>query len=102
MEFFEKYAGVEGSDDDNSDAMSVADDNEVNLSDEEFIDDETNFEDQAPPDYCLTNFTCDLVDAMQEFGLIAPDLQNFVPNYIDEKKFEYNKFKDFEKRIIKF
>ena len=109
MEFIEKYARVAGSDDDNSDAMSAAGGDEVNLSDEKFVDDETNFEDQDPADYCFTNFTHDLADAMRqgwemakELGLTDPDPQNFVLNYIDEIEFEYDKFQDFEKRIIKF
>ena len=39
MEFIDKYARIDGSDDD--DAMSAGG-NEVNHSDVEFIDDETN------------------------------------------------------------
>ena len=87
--------------------MLAAGGDEVSLSDEKFIDDETNFEDQAPSDYALTNFTCDLTDAMRdgqemakELGLIDPDPQNFVSDSIDETEFEYDEFKDFEKRII--
>ena len=67
MEFIEKYARVEGSDEDDNDEMLVAGGDEVSLSDEVFIDDKTNFEDQAPQNYCLTNFTRDLQEAVQDY-----------------------------------
>ena len=108
MEFIEKYAGVEGSDDDDNDKMSVAGGDEINLSDEVFIDNETNFEKQAPSNYCLTNFTRDFQEAVQdysmaeEFGLMNPEPQNFVPDCINEVEFSFDEFDGFEKRIKKF
>ena len=43
MEFIEKYARVEGSDDEMEDDAGG---DEVNKFDSEFVDDETNFQDQ--------------------------------------------------------
>ena len=89
--------------------MLAAGSDEVNLFDEEFTDDKTNFEDQAPSDYRLKSFTRDLADARrddremaEELSLIDPDPQSFVPDCIDEIEFEYDEFRDFEKRISKF
>ena len=49
MEFIEKFARVEGSDDDDvNDAMSVAGGDVAACSDKEFIDDEANARDQEP------------------------------------------------------
>ena len=42
-----------------------ADGDEVNDSNMEFIDDETNVQDQGPLDYCLMNVTRGLQEAMQ-------------------------------------
>ena len=55
MEFIDKYAQIDGSGAD--DAMSAGGD-EANYSDVEFIDDETNVQDQGPSDYlCYQRLT---------------------------------------------
>ena len=91
MEFIEKYARVDGSDNDGADdAMSGAGGDQVTCSDEEFIDDETNVRDQAPSDYRVMNMKRDLQEAMQdrsmapELNLVSSDLEKFVSDYIDE------------------
>ena len=59
MEFIEKYARVEGSEDE----MEHDDDagrDKVNQLDLDFIDDEIDFQDQDPSDYHLMNVTRDL------------------------------------------
>ena len=75
------------------------------MSNEEFIDDETNFEDQMP--YHLTNFSCDLADAMQdgqemakELGLINTDPQYFVPNCIDEMSLSMMNLRTLRKDLL--
>ena len=109
MEFIEKYAKVDGSDnDDADDAMSGAGGDQVTWSDEEFIDDKTNVRDQAPSDYCVMNVTRDLQQAMQdrymaaELNLVSSDPEKFVSDYTDDIEYEYNEFSRFEKRILKF
>ena len=104
IEFFEKYAKVDESDD-NGD---IADDDEVRRqSDDDFIDDdETSFQDQNPFDYRLQNVTLDLQEAMQdksmwqEFECSHPE--NFVPGCFDGVEYEFDTFDGFEKRIKKF
>ena len=88
--------------------MSVAGGDEVNCSDEEFIDDKTNVRDQTPSDYRLINMMRDLQEAMQdcsmaeELNLVSSDPKNFVSNYVDETEYKYDEFSGFEKRIRKF
>ena len=104
MEFIEKYARV----DDTDDNGDIADDDEIRRqSDDDFIDDdETSFQDQNSSDYRLQNVTRDLQEAMQdksmwqEFGCSDPE--NFVPGCFDDVEYEFDTFDDFEKRIEKF
>lgn len=49
--------------------MSLASGDEVNVSDEEFIDDETNLEYQAASNYCLTIFTRDWLEPVQDYSM---------------------------------
>ena len=109
MEFIEKFARVEGSDDDDvNDAMSVAGGDVVTCSDKEFIDGEANAGDQEPSDYRLMNVTRDLHKAMQdrsmaeELDLVSSNPEHFVSNYVDEIEYQYDNFSGFEKRIRKF
>ena len=67
MEFIEKYARVEGSDDEMEDD---ADGDEVNEFDLEFIDDETNFQDQEPTNYRLMNAARDLREAATDQSMV--------------------------------
>ena len=67
MEFIEKYTRVEGSDDEMEDD---ADGDEVNEFDLEFIDDETNFQDQEPTNYRLMNATRDLREAVTDQSMV--------------------------------
>ena len=59
MKFIEKYARVEGSEDEMEHYDDTGSD-EVNQLDLDFIDDKTNFQDQEPTDYRLMNVTRDL------------------------------------------
>ena len=63
MEFIEKYTSVEGFDDGMEDDASGG---EVNEFDSEFIDDETNFQDQEPTNYRLMNVTRNLREAVTD------------------------------------
>ena len=94
MEFIEKYARVDGSDDEEE--MPVADGDEVKTySDEEFIDDREGVKDQDPSDYRLMNFTRDLQDALadhsmaEKLSLLRSDHENFVPDCAEEIECEY-------------
>ena len=107
MEFIEKYARADGSEDE----MEQNDDtggDEVNQLDLDFIDDETNFQDQESIDYHLMNVTRDLEDAIAErsmafdLDLVAVDSENFVSDFVDEVSYEFDEFFGFEKRIRKF
>ena len=81
---------------------------EVNQLDLDFIDDETNFQDQEPTDYRLMNVTRDLQDAITDrsmafdLDLVASDHENFVSDFVDEASYEFDEFLCFEKRIQKF
>ena len=94
MEFIEKYARVEGSP---SEMENDAGD-EVNKLDLEFIDDETNFQDQEPTNYRLINVTRDLREAVtdqsiaQELDLLSEHSQNFVSDFVDEVSYEFDEF----------
>ena len=104
MEFIEKYARADGSEDE----MEQNDDtggDEVNQLDLDFIDDETNFQDQESIDYHLMNVTRDLEDAIAErsmafhLDLVAVDSENFVSDFVDEVSYEFDEFFCFEKRV---
>ena len=104
MEFIEKYARVDGSEDE-MEYNDVLGGDEVNQLDLHFIDDETNFQDQEPTDYCLMNVTRDLQDAIAnrsmtfDLDLVAVDPENFVLDFVDEVSYEFHEFFGFEKRI---
>ena len=103
MEFIEKYAKVEWSEDELEHDDDAGGD-EVNQLDLDFLDGETNFQDQEPTDYCLMNVTKDLQDAIADrsmafnLDLVAIDRKNFV----DEVSYEFDEFLGFEKLIPKF
>ena len=107
MEFIEKYAKVEWSEDELEHDDDAGGD-EVNQLDLDFIDDETNFQDQEPTDYRLMNVTRDLQDAITDrsmafdLDLVAVDHENFVSDFVDEVSYEFDEFLCFEKRIQKF
>ena len=107
MEFIQKYAKIDG-DDDSDHQMSDAGSDEVNYSNVEFIDDdEQNVQGQNSSDYCLMNVTRDLQEALRDHSISAElgecsDPENFVPDCIDELKYEYDEFKGFQERIEKF
>ena len=93
MEFIEKYARVEGS---AGEMEDDAGDDEVNELDSEFIDDETNFQDQEPTNYRLINVTRDLREAVtyqsiaQDLDLLSEHPQNFVSDFVDEVSYEFD------------
>ena len=63
MEFIQKYARVERSEDE-MEYEDEAGGDEVNQLGLDFTDDQTNFQDQEPTDYRLWNVTRDLQDAI--------------------------------------
>ena len=84
IEFIEKYARVNGSDDDEE--MSVVGGDEVtSYSDEKFIDNRESVQDQNPSNYRLMNVSRDLQDALadyliaKELGLVCSDLKTLSP-----------------------
>ena len=80
----------------------------VNELDLDFIDDETNFQDQEPKDYRFINVTRDFQDVIADrsmvfdLNLVAIDLEDFVSDFVDEVSYEFDEFFCFEKRIQKF
>ena len=105
MEFIEKYARVEESDDEMEDDTGGDEASEFDL---EFIDDETNFQDQEPTNYFLMNVTRDLREAItnqsiaQELDLVSEVPENCVSDFVDKVSYEFDEFFGFEKRIQKF
>ena len=81
--------------------------NEVSYSDVQFIDDETNFQDQGPSDYCLMNVTRDLHEALQDQSMSADlgectDSENFVSYHVEEIEPEFYEFNGFKNKTKKF
>ena len=97
MEFIEKYAKVDESDD------NIEDDDEVRRqSDDDFIDDdETSFQDQNLSKYTLQNVTQDLQEVMQDKSMWEEfewsDPENFVPGCLAEVEYKFDTFFGFEK-----
>ena len=85
-----------------------ADGAEVNDSNMEFIDDETNLQDQGSSDYRLINITRGLQETVQdqsiaqELDLGFSDPENFVSDYVDETEHKFDGLAGLEKRIQKF
>ena len=102
MKFIEKYTRVEESEDGIEDETGG---DEINEFDSEFTDDETNFQDQEPANYCLMNVTIDLREAItnqlmaKEFDLVSEDPENFVSDFADKVSYGFDEFFGFEKRI---
>ena len=69
MEFIQKYAGVDKDSnvDFNNEVMSHVD--EVTQSDQEFIDDASNFQNQEPSNYRLLDVTHDLQEAINDHSI---------------------------------
>ena len=69
MEFIQKYAGVDKDSnvDFNNEVMSHVD--EVTQSDQKFIDDTSNFQNQEPSNYRLLNVTHDLQEAINDHSI---------------------------------
>ena len=95
MEFIQKYAGVDKDSnvDFNIELMSHVD--QVTQSDQEFIDDTSNLQNQEPSNYRLLNVTHDL-------HAECSDPENFVPDCVEEIEYEFDSFNNFEKGIQKF
>ena len=83
-------------------------DEERNNFDDDFIDSETNFQDQdQPSNYRLMNVTRDQQEvegdqSMTSYHGACSDPENYVPNCLDEIEYDYNRFDSFEKRIGKY
>ena len=81
---------------------------EVNDSNMEFIDDQTNLQDQGPLDYRLINITRGLQETVQdqsiaqELDLGFSDPEKFVSDYVDKTEHEFDELAGLEKRIQKF
>ena len=76
----------------------------INRSDEEFIDDETEFEDQNPSNYYgFTNVVTAYEDAIQD-SVSDFNFDQEANNYVDDELFEekIDEFKDFNEKIEKF
>ena len=99
MEFIQKYARV---DDEDSD---IDFNDEVSQSDQEFIDDRNNFQDQEPSNYRLLNVTCDLQEAINDHSIYGDnecsDPENFVLDYVEEIEYDFDNFKSFQKKFEK-
>ena len=97
MEFTEKHARIDGSDN------GISDDDEVRRQrDNDFIDDdETSFQNQNPSDYRLQNVTRDLQEAIQDKSMWkefeCSYTEKFFPDCFDDLNYEYNTFAGFEK-----
>ena len=106
MEFIQKYAGVDKDSnvDFNNEVMSHVD--EVTQSDQEFIDDTSNFQNQEPSNYRLLNVTHDLQEAINDHSISGDaecsDAENFVPDCVEEIEYQFDNLNNFEKRIQKF
>ena len=108
MEYIEKYARVDGEEEDEE---MLAEENEVmNFSVEEFIDDAESFQDQCPSDYRVVNVTRDKTEACNDLEdwkeFECSDPENYVHKAygtkFPPKEIECDEFKEFEKRIKKF
>ena len=102
MEFIDKYANINGSDDDDN-VMSAGGD-DVNYLDVELVDDETNVQNQNPSDYRLMNVTRDLQEGLQDQSMSAnldgcSDPANFVSDHVEEIGYEIDEFDSFKNRI---
>ena len=99
MEFIQKYARV---DDEDSD---IDFNDEVTRSDQEFIDDRNNFQDQEPSNYRLLNVTRDLQEAINDHSIYGDnecsDPENFVLDYVEEIEYDFDNFKSFQKKFEK-
>ena len=101
MKFIEKIATVE--DGDKSDDMEHDDEEVRNDSDDDFIDDETEFQDQGLSDYRLRNIIMDQQEALQDLSMgedlgTCNDPENFVLDYFDDTEYEFDEFKNFERK----
>ena len=99
MEFIQKYARV---DDEDSD---IDFNDEVSQSDQEFIDDRNNFQDQEPSNYRLLNVTRDLQEAINDHSIYGDnecsDPENFVLDDVEEIEYDFDNFKSFQKKFEK-
>ena len=91
MEFIDKFAKIDGSD--NDDIVMPAGGDEVNHSDVESVVDGTKVQDQTPSDYRTTNVTMYLQKDLQDQSMSAnldecPDSENFVSNHVEEIEYE--------------
>lgn len=99
MDFIQKYAKVDGTDDADDD-LSVAGGDEVNDSDVDFIDD--TIQDQDALNYRLMNVIRDLQEALLDQSMTTDlgecsDPETFVPDLMDEIENEYDNFETYRK-----
>ena len=99
MEFIQKYARVDDED------SNIDFNDEVSQSDQEFIDDRNNFQDQEPSNYRLLNVTRDLQEAINDHSIYGDnecsDPENFVLDYVEEIEYDFDNFKSFQKKFEK-
>ena len=84
-----------------------SEDDEVRCDiDDEIVDDETSFEDQAPSDYRLKNVTKSLREVLKDTSMqkhyVCPDPENFIRSFVDDAEYDYSGFHGVEVRIEKF
>ena len=100
MEFIQKYARVD------DEGSEIDFNNEVTQSDQEFIDDTNNFQDQEPSNFGLLNVTRDLQEAINDHSIYSDnecsDPKNFVLDCVEEIEYDFDNFKSFQKKFEKF
>ena len=98
MEFTEKFARL---DDSNDDDVNIAEDDELRRQrDHDFIDDnQTSFQDHNR----IKNVTHDLQNALQDKSMWQEfeyfDPEHFVPGCFDDVEYEFGTFNNFEKKL---
>ena len=106
MEFIQQLAEV-----DHDDSMAGDDQEEEekvrHQSDDNFINDGNNFQDQDAQAYRITNTTRDLQETLKDKSIseklgLCSDPGNYAPGCFVEVDYNFDDFKGFEKRIKKF
>ena len=110
MEFIQKYARVNRSDEDDDRMSTDGEDGVVRdeFVDDSFIDDSAeNDQDQDLATYRLTNVTRGLQEAVMDQSMYkypgyCYDPENFAPDSFDNIEYDLDDFMEFEKRSKKF
>ena len=101
MEFIQKYAKIES----DSNKEQLINDEKVTVSNQEFIDGISIFQDQNPSDYYgLKNVAHELEDLITDRSYVdifddLSDPENYTPECFDETEINYDKFDCFNIKI---